>query len=546
MLSSYYSGLPNQRVELESILREATENGHKKTLFLISTVLTGTSVNKYKQAVALASIPVEFVDFVALYFFDVNNISDGLCNLTSDTRSITIDTWTIPPNDKIIVDIDSCTYAPSQMEERCVPISINNDINITKEFFNQYQGANCVSLHRDSKDINQQRIRHHFVYIDVIEMLKINYFRDKLDQALLNINPAPSLIIVPPHEAGLALLDYAQDYYKKTYSAETLSLIHPDLDFNDKDVLKIRINNLDETENILILDDVTTTGARLSKYQQHLRDPSISFKGQIHYLIGVARPPSNKAWKRRVRDLEYRDGFSKSAGKHHKVTALENLLLPDWNEQDCPWCHEESELSLLLETSAHNIDEDVKYLIHKRLREIINSRNSNGLINNAIWRNEVTSHPKLTNNSIFYDESGSADADIITAASSAMQSLRKNGSLGSSFPYISVLDEIEYLGKTYNDLIIKLALIRSCKTNELVRWKDDDEKKRIKAIENLFEEGSIDERDVKSLFLEFSLNILSGKLPHNIQIPTRGDESSINLEKNLLSHILNSLSLDNA
>jgi len=543
MLSSYYSGLPTQRVELERILRETTANGHKKTLFLISAVLTGNSVKKYKQAVSLASIPDEFVSFVALYYFDENNIFDGLCNLTSDTRSITIDTWRVPPADKIVVDIDSCTYAPSQMEEKCVPISIDNNINNTKDFFNQYQGTNSVSLHRDSKDTNQQRIRHHFIYIDVNEMLKISYFKQKLEQALLTINPPPSLIIVPPHEAGLALLEYARAYYKKYCDTNPLSLIHPDLDFNDEEVLKMRINDLDQTKSILILDDVTTTGARLSKYQQHLRDSSISFKGQIHYLIGVARPPSEKAWKRRVRDLEYRDGFSKIDGEHHKVTALENLLLPDWNELDCPWCHEESDLSLLLETIAQDPEDNIKSLIHKRLRKIINARNSKGLINNAIWRDEIACHPKMTDNSIFYDENGSTDADIVTAASSAMQSLRKNGGLGSFFPYVSVLDDLEYLGETYNDLIIKLALIRSCRINELVRWKDDDENKRIKAIENLFREGVVDERDVKSLYLEFSLNILSGKLPSNIQLSITDDERLINLEKSLLAVILKAFCL---
>ena len=64
------------------------------------------------------------------------------------------------------------------------------------------------------------------------------------------------------------------------------------------------IRDTNSQTNILIIDDVSTTGQRLSDYQTSLR--KLEFYGHISYLVGVARPDDDSVWDNRIRNLKFR------------------------------------------------------------------------------------------------------------------------------------------------------------------------------------------------------------------------------------------------
>ncbi len=94
-------------------------------------------------------------------------------------------------------------------------------------------------------------------------------------------------------------------------------------------------------ENKAANGDVSVTGQRLARYQQSLRE--VEFKGHIFFLIGVARPESDKSWDRRVKELRFRSGTH----TQHGVICLEKAIMPDWDRRSCPWCLEARSLARL-------------------------------------------------------------------------------------------------------------------------------------------------------------------------------------------------------
>jgi hypothetical protein len=518
MLSHYYDGSPDMRRDTQQLLNEATRNGRRRALCVISTFMTGKSLEHLRSAVQEAGIPDDMIGYIALYRLgsDIQTDILGLCDLSGGIGSTKFESFSSPPPGRVVVEIDPRTYFPLHLEETVIGISAGPICGEVTRFFNNYQGCGAVGMHRNSLDINGQRIRHHGIYIDVLKMLEVESFKEKLRGALNEIDPPPALMVAPPHEAGVALLEFAGRFFQEKFKVTPRQLTHPDLDKNDPAVPSGFIRSLTDDDTLLILDDVTTTGMRLSRFQQHLRDAEIAFKGRIFYLIGVARPAAEHIWERRQRDLRYRAAFRRQSDRQHRVIAIEKLVLPDWTERDCPWCQEEDGINAALELIPRRSDEALEVMLRTRLRRLINARNGPGLIDDAIWRINAAPAPRMTDNSIFIRNDAPSDADVLTAVGAVLHHMRVELPLGCKYPHVTVIDHQDYLGTTFNDVILKLAILRACKKEELVHWKDDRELARRALASPLLLGEGVDGSDRDPLRLEFGIAMLAGKLPHVI------------------------------
>jgi hypothetical protein len=84
---------------------------------------------------------------------------------------------------------------------------------------------------------------------------------------------------------------------------------------------------------ILLVDDVAITGTRIRQYRAYLNLLHIVAAAdgpEVGGVVGVLRP-SSTARREAILDLIDRPS---------RLLFAEEIMLPDWREPDCPWCHE--------------------------------------------------------------------------------------------------------------------------------------------------------------------------------------------------------------
>lgn len=283
-------------------------------------------------------------------------------------------------------------------------------------------------------------------------------------------------------------------------------LVHPDLRLQSPEV-PVEIRDAVTESTILVIDDVSVTGQRLSRYQQSL--PELRFKGRIIYMVAVARPDIDKRWDRRVTELRFRSG----AEIKHEVICIEKVIVPDWDGNKCPWCMEGRSLSNLVQ--QQRLQGDALTMAVRRIMALQRASIEKGLIQDVIWHPETGNPLRLTPNSLFMvDETGSAtEADVVAAVAAAIQQLRIAGKeekrLDSAYPHVSVLDTENYFGKRFNDDILRIAMLRSATAAELERWDGRKEEERRTLVSQFLERQ--ENRDV--FLLELAVARLANKIP---------------------------------
>ncbi|MGH9800631.1 MAG: hypothetical protein ACRD82_09725, partial [Blastocatellia bacterium] len=217
---------------------------------------------------------------------------------------------------------------------------------------------------------------------------------------------------------------------------------------------------------------------------------------------------SDDEWEKRVRDLRYRDNETPL----HEVSYVEKVILPDWMENECPWCKEEEALATLL--NEDNRLGQAQNALNRRRNLLVSIKEDQGLKDNALWC--VGDKPRLTPNSIFLEHNNETEADVIVAVAAALQQMRNSkdekNKLETAYPHITVIDSEDYLGDTFSDNILRLAIIRVAKRSELERWRHVDEEHRRTVVRNYLTGQDQDTKPDEVCF-ELAVAMLDHKLP---------------------------------
>jgi hypothetical protein len=531
MLSKYQDGSAAVEKTTNEILERVLHGCNGNALWIFSACMTGKSVERLKNLVR-----PHFHSSLSFQFLSLFNVEAGLsiqtlCDLHRFVEKDAFRHADLVPEgtpDSHIIDIDRTTYFPSVVTEAVVPLQ-KAIATEAKAFFERYPNSGAFFVHRNNY-VSGQKVRHHAIYPDLSILLDNELFQNKLSEKLLSLETAPTVIIVPPHDAGLKLGTFAQTLLA-TRSIQPPDLFqHLDLNIdgsaNPEDQrLRDRLVRLAHGDAVLILDDVSVTGERLSRYQKSLRN--IEFKAQIHYLVGLARPERKKDWDRRVRDLRFR-----TTNPQHTVTAVEFLVLPDWDEHQCPWCAEQSLYRAIV------LEHDVLLPeIARRNAELEQSNADSGKLNSIFFSHRIDDDFRLTPNSIFAHDAAS-QAEIFIAVASTIQQLRVHEdptkNIGRHhYPILNCLDPGDYLGKTFTDTVLRAAILRAATNVELERVKGEDEAKRCADAKSLILSVRSDEN---SIAIELLLASALRKIPRI----TFSEQEKTALQTNKLDLILNS------
>lgn len=313
------------------------------------------------------------------------------------------------------------------------------------EFFDRYRGADCISVHRDQHDSE----RHHAIYVDVTRLAETPAFQHRLEQLLVRLDRA-DVVLCPDHRAAADLAGMV---------ARRLSC--PRI-ICDEDQLT-RLGDADRellrsARRILIVDDCVITGSRLRGYRQHLLDAGFVTEGdppEIHLLVGVARTDDNTS-------LRWIADMVDDPSRFHPV---ETLLLPHWDEIDCPWCWELSQLRAARGPNLPHSEaladryyalQDVKHGLSNRLFLFWGPEHSPAEV--PRWT--------LGPGSIFH---ATTQAELFAAVASAVQSLRAAGDLSERFapPLSKVLDPKFWLRGRYYDAVLTACILRATRRHDV-------------------------------------------------------------------------------
>jgi hypothetical protein len=195
-------------------------------------------------------------------------------------------------------------------------------------------------------------------------------------------------------------------------------------------------------------------------------------------------------------------------GAAHTVTAIEKVILPDWDESTCPWCYEGSVFDDIIKANPKRAS-----AVMKRRALKLRSADREGLVEDAFIEDSPANRMKLTINSVLVDKP--AHSSVVAAAvASALQEMREEKDEArrlapNNFPLKSVLT-IADLKARYTDPILWAAILRGAYPEELRRALESDESERTKwARARLIDRSP----SVAECRRELVLSILVDKLP---------------------------------
>ncbi len=320
------------------------------------------------------------------------------------------------------------------------------------------------------------------------------------------------MIVSPPHLAGDALAEFAAAVLGIAVDRRCR---HLTLRFGPGQSLAETggvsgLTTTDQPRAILVLDDVVTTGARLRVYQRSLRD--LGYRGLIHYVVGVARL-SDARERTRLENVLGANQY----GARHTFTPVEEVVLPDWDDRDCPWCVEQR----FLRNCIQNLykDEVVPAALFERWGILQATPDDGGLHSEIFVMRPGEAEVPLGDNSYFVV--GGASASMVFAAvAGALQRLRNKPDSNNGpprlapldYPIVSVLDPKD-IGERYTDALLRSAYLRAARRDELEQVRAAGEERRIEISQRILQ--SVDVQD-RGAACEILINIALGKIPPQV------------------------------
>jgi hypothetical protein len=482
MLPRYHDGSPLRTDEAADAVQwmlDATDlatapvpKGHDQTpghvLFLLSATHTGSLAARLSAFLQQRGVRENRVKFVALFKLGPAAMVPSLRDLSIGPSATDFLPYTGELGSKTVAEIDNQVYFPLHFRDSRFKVRIS-EAGPFYNFFDRYRDDKLFRVHKDN--YSDGELRHHAIWMDTERLCRHPAMHEALASYLSSLTPTPSLILTAGHSAGNILGEIAIEALR-VRNSKIRMISHPNLYFDDSSAPDERaiadsIDSLASDEAILILDDTFVTGQRLQNYHTHMRHRR--FRGVLHYVVAVARPDDLAKWDKFSRGFRFR-AFGEQGNTVH---AIEEIVLPDWREQNCPWC---AELALYrrraTSTGPSGIPIDIGVLT-ERMALLWNGR-QNGLTDRLFLHLPGRAEEAITDGSIFV-RAPTCQAVVFAAVAGAIQRLRKPWpdttvpSLGPRrFPVSTVLAHEDYLGEFFTDPILQMSFLRAAMRDELV------------------------------------------------------------------------------
>jgi hypothetical protein len=508
-LSEYFSDGTAVADEFRRITLELLRRKKLPAFVLFSAIFTGNSwramrraaSDVLKRSLAGSGLRNPIVDAAIVR---LSTQASVFSLVTLDDPSVDISTVEA----KTIIPINVQTNFPNFMSSVERPI-----IGYTKEyrdFYQRYAGNRIFSLHRQSTS-HQYRIRHNAFHVDMERLLDTDAFTHALSEKLKDVR-RPDYMIYFDTAANRKLAEAV----KRNYKGEEITIISG-LNWGElTSKLPTRVKREKLAERVWIIESVSVTGGTLGLYAKWIRDEF--YRQPVTYLLGLNRPDSSRSVGAIVQNLRA------TGDGENKVIEVEQLVLPNWGKEHCPWCRER-ELIVNLPKSS---EEAVNELFNLRLavlegREIVDGA---FVVDRSVSPSYLDVF-KFGRDSFFFDKmqctvpDSVSDADVVCAVATTAELWRGEN---RDFPFRAETavrndDKVantSIVGPTaFTDPILRAAIWRVFRNYELFPQTPE----RVASIFDFFKdilEGKVTDASYGGLSMEAIL--LLGKRLRNMRI----------------------------
>lgn len=420
---------------VEGLLSNLPTGG--KLVAFISISGSGRLVNQISAMVAERGAGQAAFECLSIYGF-TNTPAEVSCFARVPAReSFSQDSCDLCAKGSIPVHIDPAAYHLKSLREPKVLLS-KPHLKPARPFLERYLDTPGLFLvhHDDGNDG-----RHHAFDINMSKLLSHPEFVKRFEDKMRMLAGQVDLVVAPNHEPGKQLAGEAG-------RALGCSVIISDALDRSK-MSATEVETVSKVKRILIVDDVVNSGSRIKGYIQFIREGKYGSFESINYLVAVARPSTPQDLSALANSLTAGHGWN---GAFH---AVEEIMLPSWNEELCPWCAEFDFASRI----ARNFSRPPQWL-SDRLAKL---RNRIG----GITDEPLLLLPGVTS-VVLGDQSpvcpsGTSSMVTMFAVASALQSHRNDGDLEKQlhpgFPVGNVMSP-ENVRDRYTEGLIRAALLR--------------------------------------------------------------------------------------
>jgi hypothetical protein len=337
------------RTVVERLLARIPANG--KLVAFVSISGSGKLVQHLKDL--LAERTQAGLDFECWSIFGYENEKanelNGCFAIAPQRETYTYDDCKLCEQGSVPLSIDPVAYHLKSLHEQ--PVFLTQfHAKPARPFIDTYKETPGLFLvHHDDRNDG----RHHAFDLDMVMLISQPEFVQRLLSKFKSLEGQVDLVVAPNHEPG------------KMLAAEAAKAFHCPIIIHDT-LQKTALSSAEtdavtKARKLLIVDDVVNSGSRLKRYVQSVREGRYGQFDVFNYLVAVARPSSPQ-------DLS---ALSKSLTAGHTwkgaFDAVEEIILPAWSKDECPWCLEFDFLSRI----AREFARPPRWLSHRlaRLRD---------------------------------------------------------------------------------------------------------------------------------------------------------------------------------
>jgi len=168
------------------------------------------------------------------------------------------------------------------------------------------------------------------IHVDISKILTSRRFQQRLRVAAAQLRSKIDLILAPNHFAARELAEQVRKALgitgERLLLADDTALQY--LGTQAKQAIK-------KSKGLLIVDDVVITGDRFWSYRNALERAGLTAPQRpVHFLVGLERTPTKETLQ----------GVCDAAHSVEHFHPIESLTLPNWGDDECPWCWEFAQL----------------------------------------------------------------------------------------------------------------------------------------------------------------------------------------------------------
>jgi len=491
-LSKYLSEDIESSNEVLDLLEQAADC-RIAPVFLVSALSSGKSLRTYLDAFGTL-FEQEKPKIIAIYLLGQSLAPDlvdkanvrVLCGLSETLKAHglegPVEDTSLENGEQIFV-VDPQTYFPRYFEPRTHKFVPSKFTKVSKPFFERYAGRNIFSVCRDGSSNTKLNLRrHHAFHVDIQRLVDTEEFGERVEE-FFNSNPDRPL---PTH---IIHLNKSAD----THFAEVLERFLPE-ERQIKIITCSSYRKIPKREDILgalndreasvwFLDAMYISGQSTAQdFEQGLREglkrlENDKYESSISFLVGLLRPDISAK-------IDIDNKFMirlccpTREGEIH-VGAIEEVLLPNWDQTQCPWCAERELHRLLLRKHAKELSGKEIAFIEDRVKGLTNGRRS-GLTTGLFFKRYPTHHLDFNQGSLWFDLTNvrskgisETEADIVLAVASALQYWRDDYSVKTPAQYL--LDQRScFAVNVFNETFLRAAIWRSLKRQEVDTFLPDE------------------------------------------------------------------------